>query len=332
MKNLNIFLFLCVSLFMTNCCNGPACGGDTYLSPLVKYKGFPMKKCLNYKAAQSDIDFGEYGGKLEPVLYRYFRFSRFHSYFGIISNSYYPYMDDNSHIVYWVSNQVTNKFCSLKWNDRFIHANRRYVAYRNVDMLYVVDTNGNTNWSHNVSYKSYILRLANGDSPIFVYGEFDKTHQNDEGSYDLFRADIKHQTYLYNMNTKETTSLGIVQDILCFSPNNKYLFYNAYIGIAYEYYWRHGEIFLTNCGPLSVFDLNQKKCFSIGNHWIESNSVSSQYCDQVIGITSDLKKFYLFEFAYEYPNDRWTNENGQTVTNIDGVWEIDISSLGLKDE
>ena len=330
MKYLNIFLFLFISLFMTNCCNGPACGGDTYLSPLVKYKDFPMKKSEQASKVGRDLDFlitDAYTTIFYEVSTTYY-----YSRFGIISNIYYPYMDNKTHIVYWVSNQITNRFYTLKWNDRFIHANRKYVAYRNTDMLYIVDTNGNTNWSHNVAYKSYILRLANGDSPIFVYGEFDKTHQNDEGSYDLFRADIKHQTYLYNMNTKETASIGIVQDVLCFSPNNKYLFYNSYIGIAYEYYWWNGKRFLTNCGPLSVYHLKEKRIQTIGNHWIETNTISSQYGDQIIGLSSDFSKFYLLEVTLRYENDRWTNENGQTVTNIDGVWEIDISSLGLKDE
>ena len=103
---------------------------------------------------------------VDPILYAYYCNTVYISRNGVISNTYYSYMDNNTHIVYWVSNQMTNRFYTLKWNDRFIHANRKYVAYRNTDMLYVVDTNGNINWSHNIKYMSYIFRFANGDSRV----------------------------------------------------------------------------------------------------------------------------------------------------------------------
>ena len=91
-------------------------------------------------------------------------------------------------------------------------------------------------------------------------------------------------------------------------------------------------MFLTNSGMLGVYHIQDKNIKSIGDLYIDTNQKYEQFCDMVVGITSDFSKFYLFEFAYKLPSDRWTNENGQTVTNIDGVWEIDISSLGLKDE
>ena len=98
MKNLNTILFLCISLFMTNCCNGPACGGDTYLSPLVKYKDFPMKKSEQASKVGRDLDFlitDAYTTIFYEVSTTYY-----YSRFGIISNIYYPYMDNkNTHSI-----------------------------------------------------------------------------------------------------------------------------------------------------------------------------------------------------------------------------------------
>ena len=294
------------------------------------------------------------------TLYKYFQNTVYQSHNGWISNNTFPfafnpkgsvslvsngisydtvyYPENDKLLVVWVSNSTTNYlsiFYEMTTNERYIHANRKYIAFQKGDLLYVIQTNGITNWSHNVKYMSYIFRFANGTSPVFVYGEYmlDNAQERIDNNVPYRWALQKHSAYLYNIETKESNYIDLAQDIVGFSPKNNLLFYNKYNKLEHDYYSHsHGDTFLSNSGMLAVYKINQKQIQTIGDLTYETNRKYEAFCDMVIGITKDMTKFYVLENHYDGLEYHFVDQTGQRVTGIDGVWEIDISSLDLKDE
>ena len=355
MNYIKHFILILTLGFFTSC----SIGFNQFwnLSPLVKYKSFPMQRVIDRQNTWNQVS------SLTGIdLYNYYRNVTFQSHNGWISNSTYPfafnpkgsvslvsngisydtvyYPENDKLLVVWVSNSTTNYlsiFYEMTTNERYIHANRKYIAFQKGDMLYVIQTNGITNWSHNVKYMSYIFRFANGTSPVFVYGEYmlDNAQERIDNNVPYRWALQKHSTYLYNIETMESNYIGLAQDIIGFSAKNKLIFYNMYNGYSYDFYYlSSGNIFLTNSGMLAAYHISEKRIQPIGDIGYETNRKIEDCNDMVIGITKDLSKFYVLEDYHIGLDDRFTNETGKEILGSDlvGVWEIDISSLGLKDE
>ena len=351
MKKINIIFLLLAFELLFGCSVG---SNELWnLSPLVKYRAFPMKKVFDKYQTENKVD-GLSGYFNDLELYGYYSSKFYISHNGWISNNTFPfafnpkgsvslvsngisydtvyYPESGKLLVVWVSNATTNIFYEMTTNERYIHANRKYIAFQKGNMLYVIQTNGTTNWSRNVSNKNFIFKLANGQSSVFAYGEYHLDNGTIERGYKHGYEFTQNPAYLYNMETTESNYLGFVQSIVCFSPKNNLMFYNIYNGLVYYFYTWPGHSMLSNCGMLAVYNINSKTTKPIGDIELELSRKYEDYCDMVIGIKNDLTKFYVLENHYDGLDFHYTNESGQTVTNIDGVWEIDISSLGLKDE
>ena len=290
MKKINITIFVLMLGFLSNCSLLGDSDPKYDLSPLVKYRFFPMKKCYNASDAREIT--GAYNNYQYMILYSYYKNQVYQSYNGWISNSTYPfafnpkgsvslvsngisydtvyYPENGKLLVVWVSNATTNIFYEMTTNERYIHANRKYIAFQKGNMLYVIQTNGTTNWSHNVSFKNFIFRFANGDSPIFAYGEYAPNPVHISNNVPYAFAKLSHTTYIYNMDTTESNYFDQAQDIIGFSPKNNLLFYNKYNGYTYDAYGNI-NLLLTNSGMLAVYHIKEKQKQVIGDLTTETN-------------------------------------------------------------
>ena len=326
-----IIIYISICLFVVGCDNignNPVGSASYTKSPLLKYQKYPYKRVISWDVERASF-----------IICR----SNFCVKEGIVSNNEsifiginYRYENMNKEpyqifVYHYTNDHYERTIAELDGQCHYVHANLRYTAFQKGDILYIIDTNKTTNWTRDVKYKSYILKFASDTSPLFVYGEFYLNKQNVDEGKSYFQTEIQHPIYLYNIDTKESNYIGLAQDVLCFSPKNSLLFFNLFEHIANAYYWGGNTYeFLTNSGMLAVYHLKDKSTKIIGDFSIATNAVSTFFSDQILGITADFTRFYVYDVVDIYAPVFFSKEVNARVSN--GVWEIDISSLGLKDE
>lgn len=315
-------LFLLFVVFFLNSCPEPQ---NTYTySPLYKYRTFDLIKY--------DLElFGLTNSNLDKYIMNHL--IQLENYYcvggGVISNNVrYFYSEPN---VYRVSNEISNTHFTItpSVGAVFQAANEKYTVFSIGKELYILQINGSTNTNFTVWTNRLAISLAHGDSPLLAFAVLVETNMflNQERPYN------HHHMYLLNLENATHLQMIDANDIVGFSPNNHYLFFNNYTGVDY---W----LYSPNQGIVSIYDLEQTNYVSIGDLEFELKGSpllrtrTSYWTDATIGITTDLKTMYICNDNDSIPLMNGTYPlfiDGREMIDIKGVWEVDITSLGLSE-
>lgn len=289
------------------------CAADTSdwgYNPLWKYRNFPMKKVANVAFNPSDLRQAYEDIKFDYGVQQ-----------GIISSDNYVYLFGNNVIHY--SNGNTTLYTFTSTNDiTYLDANLKYIAYLSNNNLMVISTNGSNYLSITVDPSNFIAVLGKGDSDLLAYGE-KKLDKDYYGDMEYFG---NHKVILYNIVTKSTDSLPSSYGLVSFTKNSKYLFFTYFTG-------NDNSKGIHEFSILSVYNTENKVNTVIGDLDYELSNGNRRWSDATVGITEDLTKFYVYQtrtHAYLHPSETSVMD-GQDADDILGVWEIDISSLGLSE-
>jgi hypothetical protein len=328
MKNHNIILSICLLALITACSaiDAPGDSSDPY-APMYKYLDFPAIKIheLNYAS--------------EPLSKYYDMKTELLSRQGIVSNNcYFWYWDSgtNYSVVFKSSNNLDDTwfFFPEKASVKYLCANDKYVVFITNNVLKVMGTNSSqTNYpliyQTNLGSGTFIAEIGKGESSLLCLGKWIET--------DIIGSPNRYSEYtltIIDFLSNRKIDLPKGYDILGFSPNNKYLFFNYFSGILYSYSgFDYPMSPLPNQGILAYYDIQNKTNLYIGNLQYDIDKGNSTlymapWSDSVVGITSSLTKIYVLQVrTIPYPVGNL--DDGLTEIEERGLWEVDISSLGL---
>lgn len=292
-----------------------ACAETEYskpYSPLWKYRDFPMRKVAN-----ADFDPNNLAQLYANVK------SDFMVQQGIISNSNYVYLLGNN-VVHYSNGNTTTLYTFASMSDiKYLDANLKYIAFLSNSHLRVITTNGSNCLTTIVDPSNFIATLGKGNSDLLAYGERKIDTERD-------RHIGGHNILLYNIVLSNSSILSDCYDIIGFSRSNKYLVYTYYTSI---WYMNNPEEYIPNQGILAFYDIDNAKNTIVGDYDYSLKvgyiKTGKSWSDATVGITKDLTKFYVYQTRTERYAIQGPFIDGREQSEIMGVWEIDISSLGL---
>jgi hypothetical protein len=310
-------LFLCLGCSNINTNNNEGGGG---YSPLWKYRNFPMQKVTNY-------DWRDFGGSpMESALGMYIHFLQEYDVCnGIVSNKDYVGFSSSNNITHYY-NGMENILCTFdlitNTNILFLGANERYIVYLSNSIIIAIDTNNTFIYSNKIlvfDSEEYIpsikVVMGNGNSPLMTY----QILTNLMPQY----IDSHYKAFLVNLETKNIKTIGNVLDIMGFSRNNKYLFYNNYFLL------QGFSLRLWNQGQFSLRNIENETSIVVGDVNYEKENFNGTWSDGIVGFTEDLEKFYVLQARTDWYAISGPLIDGRYPDEVAGLWEIDISKLGL---
>lgn len=315
--NKNIFIILVFTLIG---CTQPVPPNDDIsiydmgYSPLYKYHDFSMKKVADVDFNPSDL-LGAYNGVKSDFLVRQ----------GIISNSNYVHLLGNNVVHYSNGNNATLYTFSSMSDIDYLDANLKYIAFLSNSNFMVIDTNGSNCLSITIDPSNFIATFGKSDSDLLVYG-IKQLNYGYGGEILLYKG--RHQLTITNIKTHTFITNFDTYGVIDFSRNNRYLFFTSYTTGTYN----DNLIALSKFGPLSIYDMQNSNIVHIGDlaYDIEKYGPNT-WSDAIVGITEDLTKFYVYQTRTDSYAIGGPLADGRYPSEVQGVWEIDISSLGLSE-
>lgn len=306
---------LIITLFS---CSGPPAG--TY-SPLYKYEEYSITKV-------KDIDVNN----LYDTNYYNQYLNYLDSHQGIISNNdYVTLMND---VVVRVSNGNYTELYHLtnQGNAEFLDANLSFIALLDGSLLYVIDRDGNTNYSETVTNSLFICALGKGYSSLVAYGNLLPSEY--EGWADEYFN--KHSLVIIDLSNKQKKYLPEAYSIIGFSKDNRYLIYNYYTGRRYKQAYLDSSVLrgtwiYPGTGCPSFYDTSNNQNYVIGNYNFESQYSLEEWTDVTLGFSEDLTAVFVLQMrtaSYGIPSPLY---DGRSVEEVCGIWRVDISQHGFSD-
>ena len=242
----------------------------------------------------------------------------------IVSNEMYTVIVSNT-IVFGSNGTEKIVFTNSSINEKLLYANRAYIVKQTASTVRITDYTNKVYYEYQIgNLNNFRLMLGNGDSSICAFAE-----QTYNGI--LTYCQRKRKIMLIDFVNRTTNQLPDAVEPVAFSPKNKYFFFTIFNNRRYSYLQigDKDSIILTNMGMFSVYEIATKQNTPIGNYEEEMQDLlSHDWTDMILGITRDLKHFYVFETTTG-PNTTYNYNDGRMRDQIPGVWRIDISSLNL---
>lgn len=314
MKNKLMFILFLAPLVLKACY---PYDGKAY-SPLYKYRMFPIKiHEISEYGFSNDVDF-----TAKFLVQKYF----------VSNDNYYSFVERDSGVYHVMTNQSNKIFTFSDTNGvKYLDANSVLVAYLSNDFLFVIDTNSTIIYQIDVDPTNFIFCMANGTNKLFAFGEEKlvvvKTTYNGDPT-NFMRYHGHHDIRVVDIDNAKTNTVEDVHGLISFSRRNKYLFF-TYRTLNYDY---------PTSGVLGYFDMERGTAVPIGDlDYEKQDDILQPFSDNVIGITKDMKRFFVWEestcgAAECYLPLNKPHIDGRYVRDFsEKISEIDISSLGLSE-
>ena len=317
MKYITLSMLLSYIVIIPSCftITGSTNGGTSY-SPLYKYRNLPITKITNISLNDT-----------VNVSNVYYKFKQdYNSHDGFIDNNEYYYILSNS-VIFNSNGNLSVTYTFTNFDDiTFLSANQKYVAYYYGHVLVVNNTNGNLVFTNFVLTKDIIVSLGKGDSPYLAYGE-----RVPEPKFSIPSHGQGFYLKLYNLLTKTINTLPDSFSIVGFSLKGKYLFYTIYTHLWY--YIDNLEQRPQAIGQLAYYNITKKENKIIGDISYESNTgiTGKSWSDGIVGIDPDFEYFYVLQKRTQPYPLTGKLDDGRTEYEEQGLWKIDISTLGLSE-
>jgi hypothetical protein len=319
----NLFTLIYIIAFISSCSDGEGFKAYDYNNPLHFYDvGFTINHIFQArfsyppyaKPVYSNQGYGEINGFLSNT-----------NYIIVIGLSNLAHIYYNGLI--WQSNIFTNISLSNNYysGEYFVNANEKYFATITSQYYLKVYLISNLQFVYQETnapvYKQQAL-FGNGNSDILAY------------------IYINTNARLVNLSNTNIIDIGNGFNICTFSQNNKYLFYTDFAKKSEYYFWDHYIYanYRKHIGQPFIYDIQNNTNYSIATYSCLYTGVGFNLSkplaiyDGFYAIDYSLTNLFIYICeTYSALPGQWDLYDGTYAPDAEGLYRIDISSLGLSE-